>query len=286
MAETKTLPEADLELVSAYLDNQLDSHERTALEARFEREPGLRQARDELGTTVALLRELEPVRPPRSFTLDAATVQPRPFWQFPVVWLRAGSVFAALLLAITLTLDVVGQGASSAGAPMSTAAEAPAASAPEAADTSGGAASRLGAPTSAAAAAEESAPMMSAAEAPAEATAAPAAESAPQMGDLSIAAAEPTSAGGDSAAEQAQEGAPTTEAAERSMPEADALSANSGVSDGQTSSPDTTSLEAYGAEEPQVVSPSVQPLLLIEIALGALALLLLLASFWVARRQM
>ena len=69
--------DADLELLSAYIDSQLASSERAALEQRLRDEPGLRAVLDELRATVGLLRDLEPLKPPRSFTLDVPAARPR-----------------------------------------------------------------------------------------------------------------------------------------------------------------------------------------------------------------
>ncbi|HMQ34291.1 MAG TPA: anti-sigma factor, partial [Chloroflexaceae bacterium] len=65
-----SLPESDVELLSAYLDNQLGVAERVNLERRLEAEPALRAELAELREAVGAVRALEPVRPPRSFTLD------------------------------------------------------------------------------------------------------------------------------------------------------------------------------------------------------------------------
>src|SRR5262245_34906033 len=89
----------ELELLSAYLDNQLTAAERATLEQRLGREPALRAALDELGGTVALLRELAPLTPPRSFALDPAAFAPRPSPLFG--WLRLGATLASVLLAVT-----------------------------------------------------------------------------------------------------------------------------------------------------------------------------------------
>ena len=52
------LNDADLELLSAYIDHQLGDGERAALERRLGQEPALRGALDELRATVALLHDL------------------------------------------------------------------------------------------------------------------------------------------------------------------------------------------------------------------------------------
>jgi len=99
--QMNTCSDHDIELLSCYLDDQLAEQDRTHLETRLVAEPALQNCLDELHTTVLLLRELDPVLPPRSFTLDPAAVAPRhPRWRG---WLHIGGVMATVLLAITIT---------------------------------------------------------------------------------------------------------------------------------------------------------------------------------------
>src|SRR3954453_8903895 len=88
------LNDADLELLSAYIDRRLDAGDRAALERRLSQEPGLRSMLDELRATVALLHDLEPLRPPRSFTIAAPAAAPRRMWWLP--WPAIGSALVAL----------------------------------------------------------------------------------------------------------------------------------------------------------------------------------------------
>lgn len=97
-SDTTQPDDAELEQLSAYLDQQLPPAEAAALEARLQREPELRAALNELQATVTILRDLGPVAPPRSFSLDPATVAPRRTAWFGGWW-RAGSAVAALLVA-------------------------------------------------------------------------------------------------------------------------------------------------------------------------------------------
>jgi len=237
--------DADLELVSAYLDNQLTPAERTALEARFAQDAALRQACDELGATVALLRELTPVRPPRSFTLDPATVAPhRSVWQLPAAWMRLGSVFATLLFAITFAFSP------SNGALLS---NAPAASSTRAVpDGATGGAVAEGVTAAPAMAAESSA-----------ATVAPAAESAPVI--AAVATADP--------------------AAMSAPAQLGDASAQRVITNTTTSSPDTTTIGTMQNEPPREVVPPSPVLSSVQIALAAAALSLLLGSFLVGWRM-
>src|SRR5512142_1925233 len=76
----------DLELLSAYLDDELSSRERARLEARLAVEPALRTELEALRRTVAVLHAAPEVTPPRSFVLDPALYRRRPPW-----WLRYGA---------------------------------------------------------------------------------------------------------------------------------------------------------------------------------------------------
>jgi hypothetical protein len=94
------------ELLSAYLDQQLSDPERRALEARLDREADLRQQLEELRATVALLRSLEPVRPPRSFTIAPEQAKrPRAGW---LNWLLATPIAAALGIALLFAFNTSG----------------------------------------------------------------------------------------------------------------------------------------------------------------------------------
>ncbi len=169
-----SLPERDIELLSAYLDNQLSVAERVNLERRMEGEPALRDELEDLRGTAAALRALELMRPPRSFTLDPATVA-RPRFFFPLTWvMQMGSGLAGLALVLLATVQLIGAGGSPAIPMAAKEAPASAAQAPLA--------------TEAPAMMMESAPASSAADSArqAEPTAAPAAQAMP--------AAEPTAA--------------------------------------------------------------------------------------------
>jgi anti-sigma factor RsiW len=108
---TPQLNNDDLDLLSAYIDNELTDTERTQLEARLQQEPALRTTLAELRATVEAVRALPPVRPPRSFTLDPSDARVRSAGPAGGLlgWLRAlqlaGGVAAVVLVgALTLTL--------------------------------------------------------------------------------------------------------------------------------------------------------------------------------------
>lgn len=108
----------EFELLSAYLDDELETGEREALMRRLEREPALRTELDELYATTTLLRELPVPAPPRSFTLDPATVRPRRpallSWLAPFAGGLAG---LSLILLVAFSL-FSGTGANVAMAPV------------------------------------------------------------------------------------------------------------------------------------------------------------------------
>lgn len=115
----------DLEQLSAYLDRQLSDTERGVLEARLREEPALREALDELRATVAALRGLEPLRPPRSFTISPAVARQHAPWWSRLLRPAGGLVGALMVLVIAVGLIrsmSFGAGAPAAPAQMSAAA--------------------------------------------------------------------------------------------------------------------------------------------------------------------
>lgn len=69
MASPNNRGGTDQELLSAYMDDELNYVQRTALEARLKREPDLRRELEDLRVVVAAVRSLPPVKAPRSFAL-------------------------------------------------------------------------------------------------------------------------------------------------------------------------------------------------------------------------
>jgi hypothetical protein len=72
------LTEQDYDQLSAYIDGMLSPSEQTALEARLEEDPDLREELDALRATVALIKGLPEMQAPRDFTLTAEMIAPRP----------------------------------------------------------------------------------------------------------------------------------------------------------------------------------------------------------------
>jgi hypothetical protein len=186
------LNDADLELLSAYIDSQLDDSERAALERRLTQEPVLRGVLDELRATVGLLHDLEPLRPPRSFMLAVPATAPRRFWRFQ--WPAIASALVALVCLLTFSYALIRSGGGgTASAPAS--APAPAAMQEAAAPTA--AAAGAAAPDSA----MRQSPAGTAAPAAAAPTAAPAEAPAAPMAAAEAATAAPAAAAPITAAE-------------------------------------------------------------------------------------
>ncbi len=99
----------DDEILSAYLDGQLNSKERARLEARLNTTPILQATLDDLQKTRLLLRSLPRPRRPRSFTLTPQMVtsrQPQPKPLFPAF--SFASAVSSLLLVLVLLGDFLG----------------------------------------------------------------------------------------------------------------------------------------------------------------------------------
>ncbi len=94
------LSPADLELLSAYLDDELTPAERAALERRLHEEADLRAELEALRQVVALTRQVSPLRAPRDYRLDPAVYGRRRAGTARRVygWASALSAVAALLL--------------------------------------------------------------------------------------------------------------------------------------------------------------------------------------------
>lgn len=267
---TPQLNDNDIELLSAYIDDQLSAGERSTLEVRLEREPALREALAELRATVELLHELPVLPPPRSFTIDPASVRPRGFWL--VRWMWLGSALATLLLAVTLTFNMVrfGQGAASM------------------------------APAPAAESMEQAAPQAELAQEEPEATMAPQATTAPAMPapEARLSAATPEAGIAEAPAEGVEaDGAATPQpfalpeadagqppAAGEAMPtEEEGMAAEEAAGDTAATAPDEperTATEVLPAAEGGLVLMQIVP-----IALALLAIGLAVSAFWLSRRE-
>ena len=92
----------DIELLSAYLDNQLSPHQRAVLEARLRREPGLSSELDSLRNTRQMLRSLPKLRAPRNFTLSAQTYQKGAPARLPAFFGAVSALSSALLILLVI----------------------------------------------------------------------------------------------------------------------------------------------------------------------------------------
>jgi hypothetical protein len=113
------------ELLSAYLDDQLNAEERAGLEAQLAVDPDLQAALDALRHTVSLVRDLPPVRVPRNFILpQTAATRPQPVRPAPLqrAWaapfLTAATAVFGLLFAVVLAGDLLLSAGGVAYAPM------------------------------------------------------------------------------------------------------------------------------------------------------------------------
>ncbi|MFW5772643.1 MAG: hypothetical protein ACOCZH_04895 [Phototrophicaceae bacterium] len=116
MSADPNLTDRDTEQLSAYIDGALDESERAELEARLQADAALRRELDALRHTVALVRDLPPLKAPRDFTLTpamlegarvTAPVAPRRIIRFPALSLvsAAASVVMIFLGALLLLGD-------------------------------------------------------------------------------------------------------------------------------------------------------------------------------------
>jgi len=121
------------ELLSAYLDGQLSEAARARLEQRLAADAELQAELGALRCTVALVRELPPVTPPRHFTLSPAAVErgervrrsPRTEpgrLSRATPWLTAATAAVATMLAVVLAGHVLLAGPSLAPAALAPAA--------------------------------------------------------------------------------------------------------------------------------------------------------------------
>lgn len=278
-------PESDIELLSAYLDNQLSVAERVRLERRLGAEPALSAELEDLRGTAAALRALEPLRPPRSFALDPAKVA-KPRFYFPTAWvMQLGSGLAGLALVLLASVQMLVVGAPAAS-PVPMAAREASAAATEAPMAMEAAPMPTMAAASTMSEAATAAPD-AAASTMMEATAAPAAEAAPlptPAATAAPAAAEPPAAGQprDSTAAQAPAGgagpagaAPGGGASNSApYPYGEPGAAGDAIQSSESSSPGTSELPAPAAPKaaPQGFPPGLT------LAIGAA--LIGLAAVW------
>lgn len=171
-----TLSDADLDLLSAYLDGMLSADERARVEQRLEHEPALRAACADLRRIITALHELPALQPRRSLAVDAA--HPRIRRALPWRWLRPLQYAGSLALVIMAVLGVTLAGVPANQSPLAMNLAAPALPA------AGEATAEDGAPFAAAAPAGDAARSRSTEQAPAGDAVAGAAPPADGSGEL------------------------------------------------------------------------------------------------------
>lgn len=109
-----SLSDADLDLLSAYLDDALSPAELVTLHQRLQQEPELHATLHELQFMQQMLQALPTVPTPRSFTLDPETVTPRsvPLIANPARWggnlmLRLGGALTGLVVVLLMVGSMV-----------------------------------------------------------------------------------------------------------------------------------------------------------------------------------
>jgi hypothetical protein len=107
----------DLELLSAYLDRELNQAEKTRLIARIVKEPALARALEDLRQTRSMLRQTPRRKAPRNFTLTPKMVGIRPPTPRVVPALSWASALATLMFIFTLGYNFLASGGLSAAAP-------------------------------------------------------------------------------------------------------------------------------------------------------------------------
>lgn len=106
----------DVELLNAYLDDEMDATQRQRLESRLSSDPGLKSIFDDLREARVVLRRLPQRRTPRNFTLtpQMAGIKPPLPRSYPI--LRFASAFAAILLFFTYAINFLPRVSLSLGA--------------------------------------------------------------------------------------------------------------------------------------------------------------------------
>jgi hypothetical protein len=96
----------ELELLSAYLDGELGTTQRQALEARLQHEPNLQDRLENLRKTKIMVGYLPRLRAPRHYTLTPEMVTVRPQKKQPFLGtLRLASALAAILLVVLFGVE-------------------------------------------------------------------------------------------------------------------------------------------------------------------------------------
>jgi len=98
----------DIELLSAYLDNELKGSDSSRLETRLKTDPELASVLNDLRATRTILRKLPPRKAPRNFTLTRKMVGQNPPLPRTFPMFRLATVVATLLFFFSFGINFVG----------------------------------------------------------------------------------------------------------------------------------------------------------------------------------
>ena len=101
----------DIELLSIYLDGQLNSAQQVALEARLHTQPALARELEALRNTRQMLRALPPLRAPRNFTLSAQAYRKPASTRLPSFFGAVSALSSALLVLLVIASMLLDRGA-------------------------------------------------------------------------------------------------------------------------------------------------------------------------------
>jgi len=98
----------ELNMLSAYLDNELNPGDRRRLEKQLDSEPALRERLDNLRRTKIVLGRLARLKAPRNFTLTPEMVTVHRKKAKPVfTFLKLASSFAAIMLVLLVGMELI-----------------------------------------------------------------------------------------------------------------------------------------------------------------------------------
>lgn len=97
----------EIENLSAYLDEQLDSRESAKLESRLKADPELESALQDLRSARGILRQLPARKAPRNFTLTRQMVGLKPPLPRSYPLVRLATVFASILFLLSFTANAL-----------------------------------------------------------------------------------------------------------------------------------------------------------------------------------
>ena len=107
----------EIELLSSYLDGQLNEHESKRLETRLASDPELASVLNDIRATRSILRKLPARKAPRNFTLTRKMVGLKPPLPRTYPIFRFSTAFATILLVLTFAANSFGSLMGSAAAP-------------------------------------------------------------------------------------------------------------------------------------------------------------------------